>query len=128
MQRAFLASDASYNGVFYTAVRTTGIFCLPACPTYRLTLDERSSPRGRITLMRAVESGRLPVDDPTVREQSSYCLGCRACEPVCPAGVQYGALLEQWRDLTWSGTRPSSIARISVMRPRGLERSSSVNA
>jgi len=32
MQRAFLASDASYNGVFYTAVRTTGIFCLPACP------------------------------------------------------------------------------------------------
>jgi len=32
MQRAFLDSDASYNGVFYTAVRTTGIFCLPNCP------------------------------------------------------------------------------------------------
>jgi AraC family transcriptional regulator of adaptative response/methylated-DNA-[protein]-cysteine methyltransferase len=32
MQRAFLGSDASYNGVFYTGVRTTGIFCLPACP------------------------------------------------------------------------------------------------
>jgi AraC family transcriptional regulator of adaptative response/methylated-DNA-[protein]-cysteine methyltransferase len=27
-----LASDASYNGVFYTAVKTTGVFCLPACP------------------------------------------------------------------------------------------------
>jgi glycolate oxidase iron-sulfur subunit len=85
-------------------------FCLPACPTYKLTLDERSSPRGRITLMRAVDAGRLPIDDPTVREQSSYCLGCRACEPVCPAGVQYGALLEQWRDLTWSGPRTPPVA------------------
>jgi AraC family transcriptional regulator of adaptative response/methylated-DNA-[protein]-cysteine methyltransferase len=32
MERAFLASDANYNGLFFTAVRTTGIFCLPACP------------------------------------------------------------------------------------------------
>ena len=32
MERAFLSSDASYNGLFFTAVRTTGIFCLPSCP------------------------------------------------------------------------------------------------
>jgi AraC family transcriptional regulator, regulatory protein of adaptative response / methylated-DNA-[protein]-cysteine methyltransferase len=31
MERAFLASDASYDGLFITAVRTTGIFCLPSC-------------------------------------------------------------------------------------------------
>ena len=31
MERAFLKSDASYNGLFYVAVRTTGIFCLPSC-------------------------------------------------------------------------------------------------
>ena len=31
MERAFLKSDASYNGLFLVAVRTTGIFCLPAC-------------------------------------------------------------------------------------------------
>ena len=35
---------------------------------------------------------------PDREEQASFCLGCRACEPVCPAGVRYGALLEQWRD------------------------------
>ena len=33
-----------------------------------------------------------------MREELSFCLGCRACEPVCPAGVRYGALLEHGRD------------------------------
>jgi len=81
-------------------------FCLPACPTYELTRVETSSPRGRINLMRAIETGALPENDPTVVEESSFCLGCRACEPVCPAGVQYGALLEEWRDHTWRRRRP----------------------
>ena len=80
-------------------------FCLPACPTYALTGVETSSPRGRINLMRALETGVLPDDDPTVHEESSFCLGCRACEPVCPAGVQYGELLEEWRDHLWNGRR-----------------------
>jgi AraC family transcriptional regulator of adaptative response/methylated-DNA-[protein]-cysteine methyltransferase len=31
MHRAFLAGDASYDGVFFTGVRTTGIFCRPSC-------------------------------------------------------------------------------------------------
>jgi AraC family transcriptional regulator of adaptative response/methylated-DNA-[protein]-cysteine methyltransferase len=31
MRRAFLAGDASYDGIFFTAVRTTGIFCRPSC-------------------------------------------------------------------------------------------------
>ena len=80
-------------------------FCLPACPTYGLTQVETSSPRGRINLMRAIETGVLAEDDPTVVAESSFCLGCRACEPVCPAGVQYGALLEEWRDRLWRGRR-----------------------
>ena len=32
MQRAYLGRDASYNGVFFLAVKTTGIFCRPTCP------------------------------------------------------------------------------------------------
>ena len=31
MERAFLASDATYDGIFVTGVRTTGIFCRPSC-------------------------------------------------------------------------------------------------
>lgn len=32
MERAYLARDASYNGLFFLGVRTTGIFCRPTCP------------------------------------------------------------------------------------------------
>ncbi|MEV5413732.1 (Fe-S)-binding protein [Thermopolyspora sp. NPDC052614] len=97
-------------------------FCLPVCPTYKLTGQETSSPRGRITLMRALETGRLEPDDPTLAEEASFCLGCRACETVCPAGVQYGELLEQWRDHQWAGRRRPLIARLlmAVVSRTGL--------
>jgi glycolate oxidase iron-sulfur subunit len=75
-----------------------------------MTHDERSSPRGRITLMRALETGTLEEDDPTLQEQAAFCLGCRACESVCPAGVQYGHLLEQWRDHQWRGRHVPPLA------------------
>jgi glycolate oxidase iron-sulfur subunit len=91
-------------------------FCLPACPTYALTGVETSSPRGRIDLMRALETGVLPDDDPVLDEESSFCLGCRACEPVCPAGVQYGALLEEWRDHQWN-RRGGGARRRAVLAP-----------
>jgi AraC family transcriptional regulator of adaptative response/methylated-DNA-[protein]-cysteine methyltransferase len=32
MERAYLERDASYDGVFFVAVRTTVIFCRPTCP------------------------------------------------------------------------------------------------
>lgn len=76
-------------------------YCLPACPTYQLTGAEESSPRGRITLMRAVQEDRMPKE--SLLAESSFCLGCRACEPVCPAGVEYGILLEEMREIIWQG-------------------------
>jgi glycolate oxidase iron-sulfur subunit len=90
-------------------------FCLPACPTYALSSDEGSSPRGRISLMRALETGRLDPDDARLRDESSFCLGCRACEPVCPAGVQYGELLEEWRDYQWRGRHRPALAQLLMM-------------
>jgi len=71
--------------------------CLSSCPTYLETGNENESPRGRIYLMRAVQAGRLPVNGTAVAHFDS-CLGCRACEAVCPSGVQYGGLLEHTRD------------------------------
>jgi AraC family transcriptional regulator of adaptative response/methylated-DNA-[protein]-cysteine methyltransferase len=31
MQKAYLACDATYDGIFFLGVRTTGIFCKPSC-------------------------------------------------------------------------------------------------
>jgi glycolate oxidase iron-sulfur subunit len=70
--------------------------CLPTCPTYDETKRERSSPRGRIRLMREVADGRLDVTA-TFADEMSYCLGCLACQTACPAGVDYATLLENAR-------------------------------
>lgn len=71
--------------------------CLGSCPTYLETGNENDSPRGRIYLMRALQAGTLELEAPVARHLD-LCLGCRACEAVCPSGVQYGALLEHTRD------------------------------
>ena len=71
--------------------------CLEACPTYVITGDENDGPRGRLYLMRAVGEGRLASDSLAFERHIDRCLGCRACEQVCPAGVEYGQLLEAAR-------------------------------
>jgi glycolate oxidase iron-sulfur subunit len=47
--------------------------------------------------MRAVEEGRLTNTSAAFQTHIDRCLGCRACEAVCPAGVEYGQLLEASR-------------------------------
>jgi glycolate oxidase iron-sulfur subunit len=87
-------------------------FCLQACPTYLNLEDENDSPRGRIFLMRSLLEGTVKPDDPSVQQHIDQCLGCRACEPVCPSGVPYGQLLEATR-ATLRESRPTPfIARV----------------
>ncbi len=47
--------------------------------------------------MRAVGEGRLANTSESFSKHIDRCLGCRACEQVCPAGVEYGQLLEASR-------------------------------
>jgi glycolate oxidase iron-sulfur subunit len=87
-------------------------FCLPACPTYVRLGDENDSPRGRLHLMLAVVEGRLDASSSAFQTHIDRCLGCRACEPVCPSGVEYGILLESARAVAYRAKRPPASVRM----------------
>lgn len=72
-------------------------FCLPACPTYRVTGNELDSPRGRIYLIKELVEGAAA--SATTRHHLDRCLTCRACERSCPSGVEYGRLVDLGRVL-----------------------------
>jgi glycolate oxidase iron-sulfur subunit len=88
-------------------------FCLPSCPTYiESGFKESHSPRGRIALMKAVVDGLIEPDE-DFEKSLNLCLGCRACEPVCPSGVNYGHLLEEARDIIAQNKKFSVPVRIA---------------
>jgi glycolate oxidase iron-sulfur subunit len=70
-------------------------FCLPVCPTYNLLNQEMDSPRGRIIIMKSVLEGEIELDEAS--PYIDHCLGCLACQTVCPSGVPYGNLLSPFR-------------------------------
>ncbi len=70
--------------------------CLPHCPTYCKTQNEAESPRGRLSLIKALAEGQLEPNEKLLAHLDS-CLLCRACETKCPSGVQFGAIMDATR-------------------------------
>ncbi len=57
--------------------------------------------------MQAVAYGELEAEE--IYDQLDLCLGCRACETACPAGVEFGKLLETGRAVTRVVAKPSRV-------------------
>jgi glycolate oxidase iron-sulfur subunit len=84
-------------------------FCLAVCPTYSLTNRERSSPRGRAALARAVAEKNLAFTG-ALKNEAFFCLDCRACTTACPSGVQVGPIMEYCRGQSQAFFPPGAIA------------------
>ncbi|MCH8169956.1 MAG: (Fe-S)-binding protein [Bacteroidetes bacterium] len=86
--------------------------CLSVCPTYDITKLERSSPRGRIRLIKAFANNEISLGK-LFEDEMSFCLGCRACETACPAGVQYENLHQKTKHILNKG-RKFSVQKIAL--------------
>lgn len=71
-------------------------FCLPTCPTYRLSGNELDSPRGRIYLIKEMLEKEAAPSAEVVRH-IDQCLSCLSCVTTCPSGVDYMHLIDHGR-------------------------------
>jgi Fe-S oxidoreductase len=75
------------------------------CPSYRATLEEKHSTRGRANTLRLAMTGQLGeagLGDRGVYDVLDLCLECRACKTECPTGVDVARfksefLADYWR-------------------------------
>ncbi len=100
MFEAFAARDASYDGLFITAVQTTGIFCRPSCPARK---PARENVEFFATGKQALAHGYRP---------------CKRCKPMEPPGKTPEEIRSLLQDLDGD---PSLRLKDSDLRERGLE-------
>jgi Fe-S oxidoreductase len=88
--------------------------CLSVCPTYRATLNETDSPRGRVALTRAQGEDRLERSD-NYADKFFRCLLCASCENICPSGVIVADILQEARnDVTAHDLLPQRLAELDA--------------
>ena len=100
MFEAFAGRDAAYDGVFFTGVRTTGIFCRPTC---RARKPKRENIEFFPTAHEAPVHGYRP---------------CRVCHPLTPSGD-----MPEWVTTVVDGVHASPTARMkdADLRRQGVD-------
>jgi len=61
--------------------------CLSVCPTYKESLRETESPRGRVVLVTKAMAGELDLTG-NFTDHMYKCLDCLACNDICPVGIK----------------------------------------
>jgi FAD/FMN-containing dehydrogenase/Fe-S oxidoreductase len=82
------------NGAGFCRKREPGVMC----PSYRATLDERHSTRGRANALRlAVTNHETPAwNDAETKATLDLCLSCKACKTECPTNVDVSQLKAEY--------------------------------
>ncbi len=81
MYHAFINKDLSYEGIFYTGVKTTGIFCRPSC-------SARKPEFKNVEFFRSVKEAILAGYQP-----------CKRCSPMQPLGNTPDWLKDLFKEL-----------------------------
>lgn len=100
MSDAFMARDPEYDGVFFTAVSTTGIFCRPTCAACK---PQRENVSFYATTGDALSAGYRP------------CKRCRPLESADPAPDWVRAAIAVVED------EPAHLWRDRDLRSKGLD-------
>lgn len=105
---AILARDARFDGVFYTAVRTTGIYCRPVCPA-------RTPARKSCLFFSAASAAEAAGFRP--------CLRCRPeAAPGTPGNSLAEAVLRRVQERAVDGVKLAALDRELGLSPRQVRR------
>jgi len=75
--------------------------CIPSCPTYQVSQDENRSPRGRISLIQALEQNKISLTD-NVKSHLDSCLQCLTCQAICPSQVNYSEIISSIHEKSYT--------------------------
>ncbi len=93
--------------------------CRSVCPTYSVVKEERSSPRGRLSLAEAVVDGLIPMDEDIIA-QWNQCAMCRRCEWICPNEVEYKEIMFRARHMAKQETKKKDYFKWAVFKGLGM--------
>ncbi|MCK4871398.1 MAG: FAD-binding protein [Phycisphaerales bacterium] len=101
------------------------------CPSYRATLDERYSTRGRGNALRLAITGQFggpAFSDPATLETLDLCLSCKACKSECPSNVDIAKLKAEYLAQHYAAIGRVPLKARAVGHVRALSRLASIIA
>ena len=70
------------------------------CPSYRATLDEKDTTRGRANILREFltqNTKQNPFDHPEIKTAMDLCLSCKGCKSECPSNIDMARLKAEFQ-------------------------------